>query len=224
MSIRNELLERQVGTIDDSGRYNRSMAVMREDYKISSDGQLYNIDVLRSDIIPVGDPGNLFDASYFTIEATTKYVIIEGIATDVLETSEAASARIVHDLFFYFSNSNKNDFTAPTGTPITLTSLNSVHINDVATANVEGAVPATVNSGVYDLRPLHYDSIINSQGNSRTRADVASSFFSDGKIIVLHPGTKLLIESTVRSDAAVVVDLFSQVFVSEYDSLTSVAQ
>lgn len=218
MSIRNELLEKQAGTVTETpgGSFVSTVSTTREDKKIALGGQFFNIDIVRDGIVPTGPAGDLEDTLYFSMVTGAKSVVIEGIFTDAQERSGAADARYAHDLFFYFSNSSKSDFTTTGGAPIVSTSLNSEYVNDSPEAELLGGITATVNSGRYDLRPLHYSSVINSQGNNRTRSDVATSFFSDGKVVVVAPNTTMLVQSTVSADNNVVVDLFTQFFFSEY--------
>lgn len=220
MSIRNKLLQSLTSTLFTHPSIRpllRVVTATREDIKIASDGQFFNLDIPRFGIIPTGTLPNLSDTSYFKIVTGDKILVIENIVTDVLETT-GATARYSHDAFIYFSNSDRNEFTiSVAGSPLSPRSLNSGHINDIPLSTIEAGVTATIDSGTYDLRPLHYESIVNSQGNNKTRNDVSSAFFSDGKVIVVEPNTTVLVQSVLISDVAVEIDLFTQVFISEYD-------
>ena len=194
-------------------RHFRVESTAREDLKIASDGQFYNLAIGRDAVTPD-------DTTYFLLITGDKSLIIEDLLNDMLETT-STEGTIRYDLNAYVQTSDLSDFTIDNpGTLLDVaSSLNTNFINQRPTTELYGFSTISNITGIPTWKLVRQDMLVTSQGNNKTRDAVATQFFEEGRKIVIGPNTTVLFEAITQANTIgdTQVNLFTQLFFSEYE-------
>jgi hypothetical protein len=114
----------------------------------------------------------------------------------------SGDGNFLYEMDAYVDISNNNTFTytggvtAPLGKP-----LSTQYVNNTPISTIEVGVTATV-TGEADYHLFDDQLTRDTSGNRSTQSGITSSLFSDGRITVIAPNSKVLIKSQFIGDVA----------------------
>lgn len=137
---------------------------------------------------------------YSVISTGSKYLIINDL--DVMINFVSGDGNFLYEMDAYVDISNNNTFTytggvtAPLGKP-----LSTQYVNNTPISTIEVGVTATI-TGESDYHLFDDQLTRDTSGNRSTQSGITSSLFSDGRITVIAPNSKVLIKSQFTGDVA----------------------
>ena len=137
---------------------------------------------------------------YSVINTGAKYLIINDL--NVMINFTSGDGNFLYDMHAYIDISNSNTFTytggvtAPLGKP-----LSTQYVNNTPVSTIEAGVTATV-TGEADYHLFDDQLTRDTSGNRSTQSAISSNFFSNGRMTVIAPNSKVLIKSQFIGDIA----------------------
>jgi hypothetical protein len=181
--------------VNNTGVGDRKLKTVSSDFKEVEicRGHEY-VGVVKRNAVPTG---NTF---YSVINTGSKYLLIN--ALDVMINFISGDGNFLYEMDAYVDISNNNTFTytggvtAPLGKP-----LSTQYVNNTPISTIEVGVTATV-TGEADYHLFDDQLTRDTSGNRSTQSGITSSLFSDGRITVIAPNSKVLIKSQFIGDVA----------------------
>lgn len=162
--------------------------------------------------VPVGDVYRSVISA-----AEGKYLIIDGAIIDPV-FSTVTDGQYSITLAAYSSLSNGNSFTYTPLSPVPAgRALNTDFINDFPSSTIDLGVNIPDLTGSADYPLFFADFFIDNSGNRNTLNSTGSSFFEQGRQVVISPGSDLLVETVTAGNAIGTATINLIFFVTEID-------
>lgn len=153
--------------------------------------------------------------TYVVVVTGDKYHILEDMTISI-DYKNVTDGNISVTTGFYASDSNKSDFTVVGGTEINMgVPLNLDYVNVLSTATFNFDSDVTINSGDPDFIVYSSQYYKDTSGNRETIGGLESSFFEDGRKLILSPNKTYVFRSTSSGNAVGTVDSLTQFSFSE---------
>lgn len=193
--------------VNNTGVGDRKLKTVSSDFKEVEicRGHEY-VGVVKRNAVPTG---NTF---YSVINTGSKYLLINDL--DVMINFITGDGNFLFEMHAYVDISNQNTFTytggiiAPLGKP-----LSTQHVNNAPVSTIEAGVTPTV-TGEPDYHLFDDQLTRDTSGNRSTQSAIASSLFSNGRLTVIAPNSKVLIQSEFIGDVAT-ADITSMFYFKE---------
>lgn len=162
----------------------------------------------RENIIPT-------DTHYSVITTGENYLSIKDLdIINVIEFDASADFEITMHGFVDISNSNTWSYVAGTQYPMG-TPLNAGLVNDKSATLIELGVEATV-TGLPDYLIFNDTIRIDTQGNRNNTAQVKSSLFENGRVLIIPPNSKALIKTVITGPVTATASLTTMFYFKEF--------